>query len=364
MNQSDYLSLSNKPFFSIGITTYNRLELLKQTIKSFLSQEYLDFEIIIGNDFIEKPLTSKMLGFNDSRITILNNRENLGELQNMNNILNNANGKYFSWHFDDDYCAPNLLLEVYNSLCKTNFPICCFTSYDYIYGPSSPADNINVCKTSEYISYSGKEFLRTYLSGKIKVLGLGGFYKSNYLTSLGGAPKLCDGRIALYSEYLLLIKTSELPKIIYINSKLVYCRIHNNSLSAANLNVELFKKAGINLIKESLPIISNNNLIEDFGKNLESLCNSVICALINKSNIQNNKLKKIELDEFTSAIQLEFNNLKPNLAVIANKSLSSAKRNIFWFKIKDLLKKNIQSEKLKIIRFALSYVSKYTNKSF
>ena len=363
MNKSDYLSLSNKPFFSIGITTYNRLELLKQSIKSFLSQEYVDFEIIIGNDFIEKPLTSKMLGFNDSRITILNNKENLGELQNMNNILNSATGKYFSWQFDDDLCAPNLLLEVYNSLTTTNFPICCFTSYDYIYGPS-PVDNINVCAPSKYFSYSGKEFLRRYLSGKIKVLGCGGFYQTNYLTNKGGAPKLCEGRIALYSEYLLLLRTSELPTIVYVDSKLVYCRIHNNSLSAANLNGELFKKAGINLIKESLPIISNNNLIEDFDKNLESLCNSVICTLINKSSNTNKKLKKIEIDEFTSAIQLEFNNLKPNLAVIANKSLSGAKRNIFWFKIKDLLKKNIQSEKLKIIRFALSYVSKYTNKSF
>ena len=40
------------PFFSIGVTTYNRKELLKQTLISIINQTFTDFEVIVGNDYI------------------------------------------------------------------------------------------------------------------------------------------------------------------------------------------------------------------------------------------------------------------------------------------------------------------------
>ena len=46
-----------EPTFSIGIPTYNRIELLKQTIQSILDQTWEDYEVIIVNDFIDKPLS-------------------------------------------------------------------------------------------------------------------------------------------------------------------------------------------------------------------------------------------------------------------------------------------------------------------
>ena len=39
------------PFFSIGVTTYNRRELLKCTLDSIIKQKFSDFEVIVGNDY-------------------------------------------------------------------------------------------------------------------------------------------------------------------------------------------------------------------------------------------------------------------------------------------------------------------------
>jgi glycosyltransferase involved in cell wall biosynthesis len=89
------------PFFSIGLTTYNRKDLLIQTLNSLQAQTFTDFEIIIGNDYTEEILTSESLGIRDPRIRIINNRKNIGERENMNSLLGEARGRYFTWQFDD-----------------------------------------------------------------------------------------------------------------------------------------------------------------------------------------------------------------------------------------------------------------------
>lgn len=38
------------PVFTIAITTYNRLDLLKYSVRSILEQSFVDFEILIGKD--------------------------------------------------------------------------------------------------------------------------------------------------------------------------------------------------------------------------------------------------------------------------------------------------------------------------
>lgn len=44
------------PFFSFGVTTYNRKDLLKECINSILSQSFDDFEVIISNDYVEEKI--------------------------------------------------------------------------------------------------------------------------------------------------------------------------------------------------------------------------------------------------------------------------------------------------------------------
>jgi len=50
------------PIFSIGIPTYDRIELLRHTVLSILNQTFKNFEILIANDCTQKKLTYKKLG--------------------------------------------------------------------------------------------------------------------------------------------------------------------------------------------------------------------------------------------------------------------------------------------------------------
>ena len=43
--------MSNNPLVSVIVTTYNRKELLRETIGSILNQTFMDFELIVVDNF-------------------------------------------------------------------------------------------------------------------------------------------------------------------------------------------------------------------------------------------------------------------------------------------------------------------------
>ena len=70
------------PRISIGITTFDRTDLLIQSVKSALSQTYANIEIIIGNDNQARKLSLESLGLaHDLRVHIENHSKNLSCLR-------------------------------------------------------------------------------------------------------------------------------------------------------------------------------------------------------------------------------------------------------------------------------------------
>ena len=85
-------------FFSIGIITYDRAEMLKEAVKSVLSQTYKNFEVIISNDNPKKKVSLATLGIKPNKcVRIINHNVNLGEAENLNFVLQASRGDYFSW---------------------------------------------------------------------------------------------------------------------------------------------------------------------------------------------------------------------------------------------------------------------------
>jgi hypothetical protein len=352
-----------KPLFSIGMTTYNRKDLLIQTLNSLLSQTFTDFEIVIGNDYTEEYLSIEHLGINDSRIRIINNINNIGELENMNSLLGEARGRYFTWQFDDDPCSPVLLSEIYSTLAKFHFPLAVFTSFLYIYG-TAPYKFGNPNRDVVQL-LSGKTFLRKYLSGSLRALGCCGFYEIDYLKKLGGVQRLSDGPMALHAEYLLLIKAGLLTSIAYLPAPLVSTRVHDQSWTCSNNDLPLFKQAGMNLIRESVAILSTDGLKDDFKDNFFSVLRAVLSSVIVKTIMQNKHLDVSEIQEYVSAIRAEFDPLKGsdlfNHAVVSlDVAYKKMSRDVLKAKCKNIMPKQCW----KYVHIARSLVARYTNKPF
>jgi glycosyltransferase involved in cell wall biosynthesis len=332
---------TDTPFFSIGITTYNRKEMLKETLNSILKQSFKDFEVIIGNDYVQEPLLLSQLGINDSRVRILNHPINMGELGNMNSIFQNSKGRYFTWQFDDDPCDLNLLFMVFDALKKTNFPKCAFTGYKTYYG-DGPIPTSSFCSqlTNKPSVFSGLEFISKYWSGKINLMGCCGFFSNNYLSEIGGAPKVSEGKIALYSEYMIINKVGLLNKVLYIESPLIISRAHSSSWSVYNQQFDLYKEAGLNLLRESIPIFQNQKLVAEFESNVRALITFIISAFVMKS-IQAGKYFNLNTDlkSYIKLIdQILFDICSPGLYEKAQIILKKVESRIYLLKIRALLK--------------------------
>lgn len=258
------MNKNKQPFFSIGVTTYDRLDLLKEALSSIVSQTYPDFEVIVGNDNPHQVLSSENLNINDERISFVNRPTNLGELPNMNDLLARSRGRYFTWLADDDMYAPDFLESAYSALSELEFPFVLFTGYmagsDYVhYERDGITSNIRVL--------TGRAFLNEYLSRSLKIIGCYGLFSTGYIRKIGGMEKLGNG-FSPYSDNLLAIKSGLLEKIIVIDAPLIFFRTHVDSMSYTSPDLTAYESAQHELLFKSIHVFRDRLLRDDFNDNL------------------------------------------------------------------------------------------------
>jgi GT2 family glycosyltransferase/glycosyltransferase involved in cell wall biosynthesis len=118
--KSTFLTITEKPvLFSVIITTYNRLDKLKNAVKSVLEQNYNNLELIVVNDGGVK-IDECLNKFSDDRIKIINREQNNGPAAARNSGLKIAQGKYIAFLDDDDLFLNNHLETALRTLRKGN----------------------------------------------------------------------------------------------------------------------------------------------------------------------------------------------------------------------------------------------------
>lgn len=242
-----------RPFFSIGVTTYDRKNLLKETLASIVQQRFTDFEVLVGNDFTQESLCGDSVGVKDPRVQFLNHPENLGELKNMNLLLTRSRGRYFTWLADDDLYAPDFLLAVHSALVRFEFPPCVFTSYDSggTFEPPVAEDEWPM------ELYSGGQFLDLYLSRRLRAVGCYGVFERDHLSRTGGMEPLGTS-FSPYSDNLLAIRAGLLDRVGYVNTPLVFYRTHSGSISYTSGDVDAFRSAQADLLRKSVEILQTS----------------------------------------------------------------------------------------------------------
>ena len=259
------------PFFSISVPTYNRHNLLQETLQSVLSQSFGDFEIIVGNDYQAEILTGETLGISDRRIRFINHPRNLREIGNMNTLLDAARGRYFTWLFDDDLYEPGFLQTARDTLVEKRFPDALFPSFRMLkvnkpFVPRVlPAGNVH--------EFDGASFLRWYRAEKPQVASTFGLFERETLKrTVGYMEEMSQSAIGLYSEFHYLMKCGLLERITFVDTPHYVFRRHAESYSESNIDLENHLTAGRNLIRKSAEVLLEPSLINDFTENLAKIC--------------------------------------------------------------------------------------------
>ena len=256
---------ASAPFFSIGVTTYDRVEMLIETLNSILDQTFRDYEVIVSNDNSDRTLTGESLGIHDPRVIFINQPKNLGEVYNMDFLLKASRGKYFTWLADDDLYAPVFLETIHKALVRNSNASVIFTSY--MAGTHFVDERRRFISPAECRLLTGSEFLNAYLSKSIMVLGCSGVFRKEYLQKIGGMENLGQG-FSPYSDNWLVIKTSLLDQVGYVNSPLFFFRTHEKSISFASPDVDAYMSAQKDLLAKSCDLLLSESLRDNFHENM------------------------------------------------------------------------------------------------
>ncbi len=108
--------MSDIPFFSVVIPTYNRKKFVSEAIQSVVDQSFKSFEIIViddgSSDGTEQLLKDLCLNVNYIK------QKNSGVSIARNNGITHAKGKYICYLDSDDLWHRNKLSEIYNFIQK------------------------------------------------------------------------------------------------------------------------------------------------------------------------------------------------------------------------------------------------------
>lgn len=91
-----------KPRVTVLTSVYNGERYLRQSIESILHQTFGDFEFVIVNDGSTDSSRDIILSYEDPRIRLIENSENLGLAKSLNRGLSVARGHYVARHDADD----------------------------------------------------------------------------------------------------------------------------------------------------------------------------------------------------------------------------------------------------------------------
>ncbi len=99
----------NNPKVTVLMPVYNGERFLKEAIESILTQTFTDFEFLIINDGSTDKSIDIIMSYNDPRIRLIHNEENLKLIASLNKGINLAKGKYIARMDCDDISMPSRL---------------------------------------------------------------------------------------------------------------------------------------------------------------------------------------------------------------------------------------------------------------
>ena len=212
---------------SIIVTTYNRKKYLKECIESILNQTYINFELIIVDNFSNYDIKFFLNSFNDFRIKLIQNNNSGKYVINRNLGIKSSQGNFVAFCDDDDQWAPT------NLKIKMNFMI-----KDLTLGMITSQEEI----IDEIGKKTGK-LTHSWITDNHFVTFKNLFFKNVCSPSSVLIRKSCFDLVGYFDESKKKKNIEDIDywlrfslkfKILYLNQVLGYFRMHDSNESYVN----------------------------------------------------------------------------------------------------------------------------------
>lgn len=236
------------PKVSVVMATYNGQKFIKEAIDSILNQTLKEFEFIIVDDGSTDATAQIIQSYTDERIQYIKKEKNSGISDSLNIGISKARAQYIARMDDDDVSMPNRLEKQVN-LMKNNERV--------IFCGSTVTDKDS--KTLPTPEHHEDILLKLLFSNPI--------FHPTVMIRRNLLLENTYSSVAVPSEdYDLWSRLIFKGEFYQIQEPLLYCRIHQTSITARKRHVQLQKN--IVIVSELFDKLGFNNLHEH-DKNLK-----------------------------------------------------------------------------------------------
>ena len=223
------------PSVSIILTTYNRPELLKESITSILSQSYIDFELLVIDNFSDFDFFELISGFNDARIKPFQKANNGIIAISRNYGIQLAAGEFIAFCDDDDLWETTMLAEQVNVMKKHHNVALSCTGSSFINNP------VRKSLLGEFLSSANRFFLSlNIIPAKYTLLAItfitnsSVVFRKKIVADIGLISE--DPTINTILDYDYYLRISLKYDIFFLNKKLVRYRFHSQQVSDVDVS--------------------------------------------------------------------------------------------------------------------------------
>ena len=239
------------PKLTILMPVYNGAVYLAETLDSIFAQTYREFELLIVNDCSTDDSLEIIRSYDDYRVKIIKNVENLGQTKSLNKGIKLAHGEYIAVHDQDDISLPERLTRQIAFLdCNKHIPIV-GTLGEEIDEAGNTLIKYDLPIDSESI------FLSLLLDCSPFIHSSMMFRKNVILNEFKGYNE--DYRF--FQDYELWSRVSVKYELANINSNCVQHRVHSSASS--KVNVKICNQEAINVKSEMLSFLFPSMKMKD-----------------------------------------------------------------------------------------------------
>jgi glycosyltransferase involved in cell wall biosynthesis len=148
------------PLVSVLVPCYNVSAYVVNAIQSILDQTYTNLEVLIIDDASTDDTLRKIKSFNDSRIRVIEFKDNTKKIGAVNKVLKQVNGVFICFQDSDDWSQPNRIEKQVNQFINNKELGICFTAYTIIgekKNTPSPISLSNEDLRDEFIDFGHKK---------------------------------------------------------------------------------------------------------------------------------------------------------------------------------------------------------------
>ncbi len=229
------------PLVSVVVMAYQRVDYLKVMMDSILSQTMTDFELIISDDSDDSDsakICELCENYNDPRIKYIHNNIRLGMIQNAKSGMQRARGKYIANIHDDDFVDQFFIEKMIQPMERDENIGLVFCDHKIVSAegqedPVATENNTKKWGRKKLVEGCIDDKFGAFISGAIPIPAARMFRRNSI-----DIDEINNKAGLLYDWWMSFLHAKSTFKMYYINERLAYYRVHENSMtSASNIGV-------------------------------------------------------------------------------------------------------------------------------